>query len=70
VGLESPEVRDEIKRALELKKDVIPCLNNNVKETDIKTKLPEIGNKQWIPFVDKYDLADKVTSHIKDKVRV
>lgn len=66
LGLESEEVKNETKEALNLEKDLIPCIYADVNQNAFKRAFPEVGKKQWIEFQNGSDLANKVTSSIRD----
>jgi len=66
LGLESEEVINETKEALICKKEMIPCIYAKVNHNDFKRTFPEVGKKQWIEFQNGSDLANMVTSYIRD----
>jgi hypothetical protein len=66
LGLTSEEVKNETNEALKHNKDLIPCIHANVKPDDFKSVFPEAGKKQWIRFKDESDLANQVTSSIRN----
>ena len=67
VALTSGEVSDEIKKALEWKKNIIPCLEARVDLENFKQSFPSLYEKQWLKFKDEYDLANQVTSLYMDQ---
>jgi hypothetical protein len=66
LGLDSEEVKNETNEALKYDKDLIPCIHANVEADDFKRAFPEVGKKQRICFKDESDLANQVTSSIRN----
>jgi hypothetical protein len=66
LGLESEEMQNETKEALNYEKDLIPCIHEDVDQNELKRTFPEVGKKQWIEFQNGSELANKVTSSIRD----
>jgi hypothetical protein len=67
LGLESNGVQLETREALQIDNYIIPCINFNIDIKNYKKVFPEISKRQHITFRDEYDLANRVTTLIKDK---